>query len=333
MFIEPKQMPLMGGPSPFEFKNDDGNLAVDWQNWVRGFEIFIRANAIKKNTVKRDWLLHYVGPKVQNIYFNLPTPSEEQDGQRKGPLAGAYVAFKKNAYTEAITKLNSYFAPKQNTSYERHIYRKLKQEKDERIDSFVMRLRVQANRCDFGDKLDENIKDQMTSGCQSDALRRKFLERGDEDLDSILKVARIFEMVAAQQKEFGISPPAAKDSSNDESSNIYKISNFKPKSRQDFGRTSGFDQKLECGRCGFSGHRASDPKCPAKGKECKKCGKTDHFARKCRTRARQQPESATEEHEPKAKTKRENQVVQMVDQSTKHDDFEDVFCDMSTDAN
>lgn len=46
------------------------------------------------------------------------------------------------------------------------------------------------------------------------------------------------------------------------------------------------DKQNECTRCGFTGHRSSDDKCPAKGKTCNKCGGRDHFSRRCRTKKR-----------------------------------------------
>lgn len=133
------------GPKPFEFKIDDGNCAIDWNNWMRGFEIFASANQIESSTLKRDWLLHYAGPKVQNIYFNLIEQNEvENEPERCGPLITGFVPFDKDCYTETVMKLQKFFAPKCNLSYERHIFRKMKQEKKERFDSFIIRLRIQA---------------------------------------------------------------------------------------------------------------------------------------------------------------------------------------------
>lgn len=42
----------------------------------------------------------------------------------------------------------------------------------------------------------------------------------------------------------------------------------------------------ECKRCGFSGHKSDDTKCPAKGKICHKCGGNDHFSRRCFSKKR-----------------------------------------------
>lgn len=320
---------MTSGPKPFEFKIDDGNCAADWQNWLRGFEIFASANQIVAPTMKRDWLLHYAGPKVQNIYFNLINESEKEP-EKQGPLITGFVPFQKDIYIETVSKLQKFFAPKRNLSYERHVFRKMKQEKVERIDSFVMRLRVQAERCEFDMTQDENIKDQITSGCYSDSLRRKILERGDDNLDAIMKLARILEAVSEQQKEFSqISKDENKE--NTETTEVCKIGFNKRTFSGDRKNFNGPNSGMECARCGWKGHRASDEKCPAKGKTCTKCGKLNHFARKCRTRnveeakGNEQKESSA----PPEKVKRENQPVQVIEQTNRYSDYEDIFCDVS----
>ena len=44
------------------------------------------------------------------------------------------------------------------------------------------------------------------------------------------------------------------------------------------------DSKNACYRCGFTGHYAKDKSCPAIGKTCNVCGKSDHFGSMCRTK-------------------------------------------------
>lgn len=102
-----------------------------------------------------------------------------------------------------MLKLNRFFEPKQNVSNERHVFRQLKQNANERIDMFLMRLREQAERCDFGDQIDGNIRDQMTAGCASDMLQGKLLVRGDKPLAKLIQMAQTIEIVHKQQLSFG----------------------------------------------------------------------------------------------------------------------------------
>lgn len=44
-----------------------------------------------------------------------------------------------------------------------------------------------------------------------------------------------------------------------------------------------FQSRRSCGDCGSSSHSSRAPACPARGQVCKKCGKSNHFARVCRS--------------------------------------------------
>lgn len=335
----------LDGPSPFEFATD-GNCGFDWKIWLRGFEIYAQANKVSDPTDKLNWMLHYAGTKVQNVFYALPETEEsgnENAASTKvissGPRASGYWIVEPDCFEKAVLKLNRFFEPKQNISYERHLFRQLKQNTNERIDMFLMRLREQAERCDFGDQLDGNIRDQITSGCASDILRRKMLERGDEPLAKLIQMAQTIELVHKQQMSFGRSPATLTDSNRMEAkeSEICKI-----ETRRRFGLNRNAVNRNfegECGRCGLKGHKSVDDKCPAKGKTCNHCGRKDHFARKCfvkgkqtakTTANRKRPNDSGNFDEPHGKVKRES--IQMMDaQATDQskgveDEYEDLFC-------
>lgn len=170
-----------------------------------------------------------------------------------------------------------------------------------------MRLRVQAERCEFANQSDDNIKDQIIIGCDSERLRNKLLERGDESLEPIVKLAKVYEAVADQQKAFADEKQSSKLQSDDEVCKIETYRNNKRKMDLSDNKAA-FNSNNECGRCGFNGHKGSDLKCPAKGKKCNHCGKIDHFARKCSSKKN------NGDYEPKPKMK--NESVRLI-QSTK----------------
>lgn len=335
----------MDGPPPFEFAFD-GNCGTDWKNWVRSFEIYAAATMMSDPNHKLSWMLHYAGQKVQKVFYSLPEQTENEEKgdvevKSRGPLAAGYVKFDTDIYDDAIHKLNQFFEPKQNVSYERHIFRQLQQNTNERIDMFLMRLREQAERCNFGDQTDENIRDQITTGCSSDILRRKMLERADKPLPKLIQMAQMIEVVHKQQLSLGKQSTPFNDSSKQieaHQSDVCKIDakrQFVPGQKT---MNDNFDGL--CGRCGFKGHKAMDAKCPAKGKNCNLCGRKDHFARKCFMKNkpmnkangnRKRPYDGDRSDEPNRKIKPES--VQMVESQaannttqTIEDEYEDLFC-------
>ena len=97
---------------------------------------------------KRALLLHYAGPDVDEIFDTLSNTGEDND--------------------YATAKLNKYFSPQVNTTYEVYNFRQAKQE-GELLDSYHTRLRQLAKTCEFSD-IDKEIKEHIILTCTSSSL-------------------------------------------------------------------------------------------------------------------------------------------------------------------
>lgn len=257
----------------FDYASHSDDVGIEWRKWLRSFETMIRASRIDDDDWKKDLLLHYAGSSVQQLFDTLP---EVPGTEMRGPLLNIdHYTPNMTSYEEAKAKLNDFFLPKENSTYERHLLRQMKQRNGESIDAFTIRLRVQAERCGFGDKVEENIKDQIIQNCQSASLRRDLLKRGDACLEEVLSIAKVFETVAQQEKSF-----AGESELKSQIDTINKIDATSYGKRKRFTET----KQAECYRCGYFGHFSRDDRCPAKGKMCNKCGGRDHFAKKCRSK-------------------------------------------------
>lgn len=244
----------------FDCNGDSTSVGVRWERWKRALFIYLEASNIDKDVKKRASLLHFGGLDLQEVFYNIPEANiEPRDGV--------------DVFEMAISKLDSYFAPKQSKIYERHTFRGLKQEPDEKFEKFLVRLREQADKCHFPDR-DENIIDQVTEKCYLPELRKKILQIGDEiTLNRVITEANTLEIVNKQLEEF---KNPGKSNENEEVNKVYskdKIFSYKPNNRQH-----------SCGRCGNSRHAANDTKCPARDKECLKCGLKGHFRQYCKTK-------------------------------------------------
>lgn len=316
---------------PFDYTLYEENCGVEWKNWHRSFEWYLKANHVENDDDKYVKLLHLAGRKVQEVFETLPTPPSVSKIAR-GPLATGFVPHL-SQYELAVVKLNEFFEPKKNLTYERHMFRSISQEKGEKIGIFTMRLRTQAEKCDFGTSLEDNIKDQIIEKCSSAKLRRDLLKLGDAKLDDVLKTAKIFEAINDQSKTFDLNEPKSTFSPSE----VNKIES-KSSMRQNLAIKS-----VDCTRCGYTGHRSFDDKCPAKGKICNKCGGRDHFSRKCRskkslrmtkppqpnpTKTSSQTDIKQEEddQQPVAKKTKSDETVKLVEayQSNIKDEY--IFC-------
>ena len=246
----------------------DGNVGPRWKKWLARFENLIVGMGIEDEKRKRALLLHYSGPEVDEIFDTLEGTGEDKD------------------YKTAVEKLTAHFNPQVNTTYEVYNFRKAKQNEGESLDSFHTRLRTLAKTCELADA-DKEIKEQIILSCKSNALRRKAL-REDLDLTALLKAGRALELSDMQAKE------VESDKTTVNTVNHKKKSDRRPKkgkgrrreehsesrseSRKESRKT---EESSKCRNCG--GAYPHKDSCPAKNKKCTSCGKSNHFAKVCRT--------------------------------------------------
>ena len=201
-------------------------------------------------------LLHLAGPDVQEIFSTLPDTGEATD------------------YAATVTALNGYFLPKVNAAFARQKFHRLQQKEGETVLQFVTRLRKEEKDCTFGADFDNQIRDAVLCKCRSDYVRRKLLEeRAELTLARTLEIAEQCESVDRQMSHLSVSGPSKEDANR-----VYETPE-RPHSKQNRKKN-----RIQCYRCGSSGHLGRDPKCPARGHTYSKCKGKDHFASVCKTK-------------------------------------------------
>lgn len=186
-------MDLVRPVKPFDAKVDQSQLASEWRRWKRSLEYCLEAQGVTSQREKRNQLLHLGGPDLQDIFDSLPEVNNVPHVSPDPPF-----------YDVAIEQLDAHFQPSRRRTYERHIFRQISQQQGERFNDFVMKLRVQANRCDFDQEgtsvLESMIIDQIAEKCISSALRKKILEK-DRPLSEVVAIGKTIEEVEIQCKE------------------------------------------------------------------------------------------------------------------------------------
>jgi hypothetical protein len=236
------------GLGPFDCSDSSG-IAAKWERWLRAFELF--GKGITNHGQKKALFLHTAGMSVQDIFFTLP---EETEGT--------------NVFVKAISALNKHFKPQANVSYERLVFRETKQSVSETVEQYITRLRQKAHTCEFGETCEEQIRDQVISGCISHNLRLKLLQKGgDLNLTQLRDMARAMENAEKQAGDI---------EGRKEVNRVWK----KAGRQQD---KTGI-HKVKCYRCGREGHKSMDKNCKAWGQTCRKCKGKDHFERVCKSK-------------------------------------------------
>ena len=55
----------------FDLEGDNASITLRWEKWKRSLNIYFETCDIENEIKKRAILLHYGGPALQDIYYNL----------------------------------------------------------------------------------------------------------------------------------------------------------------------------------------------------------------------------------------------------------------------
>ena len=226
------------------------SLATKWNNWQSDFDMYLTASGITDPTRKRALLLYQAGPRVREIFKQIPDTGTSAD------------------YDTAKDKLKAHFDPQKNKRYEVYRFRQATQESNETLDQFHTRLRTMAETCEFTD-IEFEIEEQIIIGGRSSKIRKRALRDPTFDLKAMLIEGRRDEQSTFQTKEIESKETKGGETNRLAQQHGNNISNY----------------KSTCKNCGREfPHKGA---CPARGKKCNNCGKPNHFATVCR--AKQDP--------------------------------------------
>lgn len=263
---------------PFNDTVDASDLRREWEEWLRAFELFLELKQIDSQHERLVLMLTRGGRGLQRIYYNLrPVFGEIHPEPVRVPLAPQETP----EYVNAIKRLNHFFVGKCNERVELEVFRSLTQSSGESFNHFILKLRTQAARCDFGDREEKEILQQVTMGALDDRVKDKGLENM-MDLDELTNYAINREILMKQKQKLH---PFKVEAESAGVSAVKQVWERKPQFKaRTFGKpwNEGSRARLECDRCGSWKHQKDSQSCIARNSRCNNCGRTGHFARKCK---------------------------------------------------
>ena len=216
-------------------------------------------------------LIYAMGPTAEQIYgaFNF----EENDTA---------------TIKQVLDRFDGHFTPQNNIIHVRSKFYQRSQAASESIEAFHRSLYELSAYTDFPDR-EEAIRDRFVLGVSSLELSEKLQLEPNLTLDSAVKLARQFETVKKQvgeQRTESVQAVGARGFGRGRSrgrGGRYKSrgGSASAGARASKGASSTQSKSGRCDRCGGSPHRREN--CPAKGRDCRSCGKIGHYQSVCRS--------------------------------------------------
>jgi len=144
-----------------------GNNAKNWHEFKEQLQWFLAGteSSDKSDPVKIGIMLSHAGKDAREVYKTL-TWAEDGD---------------QNKFDKVLEAFECFFSPQKNILYERHSFWSMYQEEGEAIDSYVTRLKLKIDNCEY-DKTGwpaavkmELTRDKFVFGLLDDALKERLL--------------------------------------------------------------------------------------------------------------------------------------------------------------
>ena len=222
--------------------------------YLEHVELFFAANGIKDEK-KVAVFLSVIGPKNYALLRDLLAPDKPQQ----------------KSLAVLFETLRKHFEPKPVIIAERFRFHRRDQASGESIVEYLAELRRLATHCQFGEYLEEALRDRFVCGLRSSGIQRRLLSEAEPlTLKKALEVAVAVEAADKNAKEL----------QSTESAQLGKVEQTNPLHKS----------KKPCYRCGKNDHTPND--CKYRDFVCRNCSKKGHLAKVCRSRTQTEQKPA-----------------------------------------
>jgi len=177
--------PMYATVEIFSPEGEPHQVGVRWKQCLEAFEDYLAVLQVKDSERKLQYLRHHMGIQTKEICKLFPNYSSL------------------NTYEAMVSALNQHFSPKVNKYYERFKFGSCRPRHDEKIDSWVTRLKQAATLCEFSDSvLEERIIETILLLTPDRKFRERILEAGPLTLNKLMEFARMREDSKSQADSY-----------------------------------------------------------------------------------------------------------------------------------
>jgi transposase InsO family protein len=170
------------------------------------------------------------------------------------------------------TKFTNYFTPTKSVTFERFIFNGIAQDEGEKVLEFIARIKIQADKCDFGALKDELVRDRIVVGIRDKKVQKTLLVEENLTLMKTESICRVSEETESHIRDLNKEESYVVDAFDKN-----KAKRATPK----YANQQNNPKEYDCKRCGT---RHVFRNCPAFRKKCDNCGRKGHTTELCRVK-------------------------------------------------
>ncbi|XP_026006848.1 synaptotagmin-14 isoform X1 [Astatotilapia calliptera] len=201
-----------------------------WDEYTEILEQFFVANGIDDAEKQRAILISVVGAATYSLMRNLLSPAKPKD----------------KTFQELVLLMKNHFDPKPSEIVQRYKFDSRSRKPNETVMEYVAELRRLAQDCNYGNTLQQMLRDRIVCGIKEDRIQRRLLSEIDLTFDKALSIAVAMETANKNAQDLQTSGASAKC--------------FSLARGQQESRTFKAENK-ECYRCKGTKHTAADFNC------------------------------------------------------------------------
>ena len=257
--------PLLGSIGTFDSRVED------FEAYIERIRHYYTANDIKPEK-HASVLLTLIGPKGFTLASNILAPK----------------SLSSVTFQEIVDALIAHYRPKKIIIYERFKFHSCVQSSNESISDYIAAIKKLARTCDYGDKLNENLRDRFVIGLSNKTTQERLLTEQDLTFDKAVNFALSREAALRETTKNGNHDADLVHSISGRSGDFSKSAsnsknNWGPrKTKSNEPRNNGSSKPdNQCYGCGAF-HWRKD--CPYLKSKCHLCNGEGHLKRMCKSK-------------------------------------------------
>ena len=161
------------------------NAKEEWQSYVERMEQYFSANDVTAAGKKRAILLSACGPATYQLIRNLVSPAATTD----------------KSFAQIVELVQNHCHPKPSVIVRRYTFNSRSQKEGESLSTYVAELRKLSNDCDYGESLNEMLRDRLVCGVKDNRIQRRLLAEPELTFTRAMTIAQAMEAAEKNAKE------------------------------------------------------------------------------------------------------------------------------------